>query len=553
MKYPISLVLLLIVLNFSCLNSSKKSADQIFINAGAVYTLDDEFSKAESFVVEEGKVVAVGNSKELLQTYKSNEIIDLKGKYVYPGFNDAHCHFNGYGLNLMQYADLRGTRSQEEIYEILKAHHSKFGGKWVLGRSWDQNDWQVKDFPTKEGLDKIFPDVPVYLVRIDGHAAWCNSKALKIAGVTAESEVEGGDVILKNGEPSGILIDRAEGLVAKYIPDISPEQQELGLLAAQKNCFAVGLTSVTDCGVGKNTVLLMDEMQKAGELKMRINAMLSPTKENFEHFIEKGIYKTPRLMVNTLKLYADGALGSRGALMLEDYDDDPGNKGLQMSEKEYYERMCQKAYENDYIVATHCIGDGANRLMLDVYGKFLKGKNDRRWRIEHSQIIHPDDFEKFGRYSIIPSIQATHCTSDMPWAEDRIGPERIKGAYSYQTLLKQNNWLANGTDFPVESIEPLFTFYSSVFRTDHLGWPEGGWRIEEGLSREQTLRSMTIWAAKASFEEKVKGSLEPGKYADFVILDTDLMTALPKEILYAKIVSTWVEGEKVFENQSIKD
>jgi predicted amidohydrolase YtcJ len=491
--------------------------------------------------------MAVGTREEITQKFEAQKILDAEGKFVYPGFNDAHCHFNGYGVNLMQYADLRGTESPEEIYDILKKHHQKYGGDWVLGRSWDQNDWAKKEFPTKDGLDKIFPDTPVYLIRVDGHAGWCNSKALEIAGVTENSKIDGGDVIVKNGEATGVLIDNAESLVMKHIPEISEEQQGKGLLEAQKNCFAAGLTSVTDCGLSKNTILMMDEMQKRGELKMRINAMLNPSEENFEYFVKKGRYNTDRLAVNTIKVYADGALGSRGALMLEEYSDDTGNRGLQIASQEYYDKICQMAYDNHYVVATHAIGDGANRLMLDTYGKFLKGKNDRRWRIEHSQIIHPDDFEKFGTYSIVPSIQATHCTSDMPWAEDRVGAERVKGAYAYQTLLKQLGWLPNGTDFPVENIDPLFTFYSSVFRIDHKGWPEGGWQMEEGLTREQALRSMTTWAAKSSFEENLKGSLTPGMFADFIILDTDLMTASPEEVLNTKILSTWSGGEKVFE------
>lgn len=539
--------LIIVLFLFAMISCSKKEKVDLIVTNATVYTIDESFSKTESFAVAGGKVLESGTVEAIQNKYSSDNVLDAKGKFVYPGFNDAHAHFNGYGVNLMQYADLRGTKSAEEIYDILKKHHEKFGGDWVLGRSWDQNDWEVKEFPTKEGLDQIFPDIPVYLVRVDGHAGWCNSKALEIAGVTAESKIEGGDVLVKNGEPTGVLIDNAESLVMKFIPDISEEQQTKGLLAAQKNCFAVGLTSVTDCGVSKSTVLLMDEMQKAGALKMRINAMLNPSEENFEYFVKKGIYKTDRLAVNTVKVYADGALGSRGALMLEEYSDDAGNSGLQIASQSYYDEVCKLAYDNDYAMATHAIGDGANRLMLDTYGKYLKGENDRRWRIEHSQIIHPDDFDKFGKYSIVPSIQATHCTSDMPWAEDRVGAERIKGAYAYQSLLKQLGWVPNGTDFPVENIEPLFTFYSSVFRTDHKGWPEGGWQIEEGLTREQTLRSMTTWAAKSSFEENEKGSLTPGMWADFIILDTDLMTASPKEVLATKILSTWSAGEKVYE------
>ncbi len=538
--------LFLLLILFSMVSCNEKKEVDLIVSNATVYTIDSNFTKSESFAVADGKIVETGTNEEIQKKYRSNNRIDATGKFIYPGFNDAHCHFNGYGINLMQYADLRGTESKEEIYSILKKHHAKYGGDWILGRSWDQNDWAEKSFPDKTELDKLFPDVPVCLVRVDGHAVWCNSKALEIGNVTGKTKVSGGDILLKNGEPTGVLIDNAEGLITHHIPDISREQHKKGLLEAQKNCFAAGLTSVTDCGLGKNTILLMDEMQKEGALKMRINAMLSATEENFDHFVKKGKYKTERLNVNTIKLFSDGALGSRGALLFEDYSDDPGNRGLQIASQDYYDKICKMAYDNNYAVATHCIGDSANRLMLNTYGKILKGKNDRRWRIEHSQVINGDDFGKFAKFSIVPSVQATHCTSDMYWAEERLGPERIKGAYSYQTLLKQLGWLPNGTDFPVENIEPLFTFYAAVFRADHKGWPVDGWRPEEGLTREQTLRSMTIWAAKASFDENEKGSLEPGKWADFVILDTDLMTASPKEVLDTKIISTWSAGEKVY-------
>ncbi len=544
MSFRRFIVLLLFITMGSC--SSKKAADIIIVNA-TVYTLNKEFSKIESFAVAGGKIVATGTTRDILEQYSSGNIIDANGKYVYPGFNDAHCHFNGYGQNLMQYADLRGTSGPDEIYNILNEHYQKFKGEWVLGRSWDQNDWEVTEFPDKTRLDELFPEVPVYLIRVDGHAGWCNSKALEMAGITNETKVAGGLVEVKNGQPTGILVDNAMGLVSRIIPSVSLEQQKPGLLEAQKNCFAVGLTSVTDCGVDKSTVLLMEEMQVQNELKMRINVMLNPTEENFSEFVNKGTKKSERLVVNTIKIYADGALGSRGALLLDDYSDDAGNIGLQMEPQEFYDEICRLAYDNNYIVATHAIGDGGNRLVLDTYAKYLKGKNDRRWRVEHAQIIHPGDFQKFADYSIVPSIQATHCTSDMNWAGDRLGEERLPGAYAWQTLLQQNGWLPNGTDFPVEHINPLYTFYSSVFRTDHNGMPEGGWQIEEGLTREQALRSMTVWPAKASFEEKEKGSLEPGKYADFVILDTDLMTASPDEVLQTKVESTWIAGEKVFE------
>nr|WP_321487650.1 amidohydrolase [uncultured Draconibacterium sp.] len=537
-----------LILLFVMTSCTQKEKVDLIVSGGSVYTVDKEFTVAEAFAVKDGKVVAVGSSQKILNKYDSENLIDAEGKFVYPGFNDAHCHFNGYAVNLMQYADLRGTKSPEEVYKLLKEHHDKFGGEWILGRSWDQNDWEDTSFPDKTKLDELFPEIPVYLIRVDGHAGWCNSKAMDLAGISADTKVQGGEVLVKNGEPSGVLIDNAMGFVSMLIPGITQDQQEKGLLEAQKNCFAAGLTSVTDCGLDKATILLMDEMQKAGNLKIRVNAMLNPTQENFDFFVKKGkAYKTDRLLVNTIKIYADGALGSRGALLMDDYSDDKGNNGLQIETQDYYDMICQLAYDNNFVVATHAIGDGGNRLMLDTYGKFLKRKNDRRWRIEHAQIINPDDFKKFAEFSVVPSIQPTHCTSDMPWAEERLGTERIKGAYAYQTLLQQNGWLPAGTDFPVENIYPLYTFYSAVFRTDHEGWPEGGWHKDEGLTREQTLRAMTSWAAKSSFEEDEKGQLVPGMWADFVILDIDLMKAEPKEVLNTKILSTWSAGEKVFE------
>jgi predicted amidohydrolase YtcJ len=535
----------IIIFNIMITSCSKTPVDLIVRNA-RIYTVDDAFSVVESFAVKDGKIVATGTTSEIGSRYQASEVHDLGGRYVYPGFNDAHAHFYGYGTNLLQRANLAGTRSQEEIYTILQEYHTQFGGDWIQGRGWDQNNWPEKDFPDKTRLDELFPEVAVYLIRVDGHAAWCNSKALQLAGINASTKVDGGEVILKNGQPSGILIDNAMGLVSSKIPDPTPEMQAKALQAAQKNCFAAGLTSVTDCGLPKEVVLMMDSLHRNGELKMRINAMLDPTEENFDYFVKRGRYQTDRLMVNTIKIYADGALGSRGALLLEPYTDDPANNGLQMAPQQFFDEICQLAFENNYQVATHCIGDAANRLIMNTYGKYLKGENDRRWRIEHAQIVHPDDFGLFAKYSVVPSIQATHATSDMDWATYRVGSERIKGAYAYQQLLQQLGWLPNGTDFPVEEIYPLNTFFSSVFRTHPDGTPVGGFQMGNALDREQALRSMTIWAAKASFEENLKGSIEPGKWADFVILDTDLITATPQQILEAKIVATWVAGEKVF-------
>lgn len=535
--------LLIIFVMGSC---AEKTPVDLILTGGVIYTVDKKFSKEEALAVHQGKIVATGTKKEITGKYKPDSLVNASDKCIFPGFNDAHCHFNGYGINLIQYADLRGTGSPEEICLRLKEHHKRFGGEWILGRNWDQNDWMEKEFPDKKILDSFFPENPVYLVRVDGHAGWCNSIALHISDIQENTVVPGGEVVLKDGKPSGILIDNAMGIVGRKIPELSPTQKNNALLAAQEKCFAAGLTSVTDCGLDKDEILRMQDLQKEGKLKIRINAMLNPSEENMRDFVVNGTYRSERMVINTIKLFADGALGSRGALFFDDYNDDPGNRGLQLAPWSYFEQVCEKALVHGFAVATHCIGDSANRLMLDIYSKILKGPNDRRWRIEHAQVIHPGDFTTFAEYSIVPSIQSTHATSDMPWAQVRIGKDRITGAYAYRTLLNQLGWLPNGTDFPVEDINPLFTFFSSVFRTDHNGFPEGGWFPSEKLDRESTLRSMTIWAAKASFEENEKGSLEPGKWADFVILDTDLMKATPEEILKARVESTWIAGEKVF-------
>ena len=357
----------------------------MLITNARVYTVNDSFAVAESFAVQNGKFVGVGTNREITSKYSSDHAIDCGGNPVFPGFNDAHCHFYGYGLDLIQYSDISGTDNQEDIYGKIQDHYARSGGKWLLGRGWDQNLWPVKEFPDNERLNELFPDVPVYLVRIDGHAAWCNAKALALAGITAQSRINGGEIVLKNGLPTGVLIDNAKDLVYNLIPEPDKAQMTKALLAAQNNCHSAGLTSVTDCGLPKKVILLIDSLQQRNILKMRINAMIDPSKENLAYFLDNGPYYTGLLQVNTIKLYADGALGSRGAYMLADYSDDPGNRGLLMNQESYYDSICKKAYAVNFQVATHCIGDGANHFILTIYGKILVGKNDRRWRIEHAQ------------------------------------------------------------------------------------------------------------------------------------------------------------------------
>ena len=545
MKYILRLALLAAIVQLTACSNMEES-DLIITNA-RIYTVDKSFSIAGAMAIKEGKILAVGNSDEIESKYETQRVYDLDGKPVYPGFIDAHCHFLGYGTGLLRRADLVGTASFEEVIEKVKAHHEKFPEAfWIEGRGWDQNDWEIKEFPAKEKLDEAFPDNPVYLTRIDGHAALANSKALELAGIDAKTKVEGGDVILKKGKPTGILIDNAMTLVSSIIPDPSDEELASVLKAAQENCFAVGLTGVHDAGLGTREIRVIDSLQKSGELQMPMYVMLTPTKENVSTYVENGPYATDRLNVRSVKLYADGALGSRGAKMIEDYSDDPGNTGLVLTSPDSIREICNIALANGYQVCTHAIGDSANRLMLELYEEFLKGKNDKRWRIEHVQIIAPEDFNHFGKYDIVPSAQPTHATSDMYWAEDRVGTERIKGAYAYSDLLDQTRWIPLGTDFPIESINPIYTFYAAVVRKDHKGWPENGFNPENALTRKEALRGMTIWAAKAAFEENEKGSLEPGKYADFVVMEKDIME-IPGEALFdVKVVKTFLRGEEVF-------
>jgi len=539
------LTLLLTILIMSSCITKKKKADLIVYNA-KIYTIDNNFSIAESFAVRDGKILKTGSNEEINKKYESENKLDAKNKIIYPGFIDAHCHFYGYGKGLLRRADLKETGSFDEILEILKKHYQKNPSEWIIGRGWDQNDWEIKEFPDKIKLDKKFPDNPVVLIRVDGHAMLANSEALKRANITSNTKIAGGEVKLKNGRPTGVLIDNAMDEVYSIIPELNENEKALAFSKAQENCFAAGLTSIIDAGLGKEVIETIDFLQKAGKLKIRINAMISPTKENFEKYFHSKKFKTDRLNVNAVKLYADGALGSRGALLFEEYSDDAGNSGLQIEDIEYYRDICKKAYENGFQVNTHAIGDSAIRLMLSVYGESLKEKNDRRWRIEHSQIVHPDDFALYKKYSVIPSIQSTHATSDMYWAEERVGPERIKGAYAYKNLLDQNGWLPIGTDFPIENIYPLHSFYAAVARKDLKGFPENGFQTENALSREEALKGMTIWAAKSCFEENEKGSLEAGKFADFVILDDDIMEVDEDKIPYVKVLKTFVNGEEVF-------
>ncbi|MBK7433123.1 MAG: amidohydrolase [Chitinophagaceae bacterium] len=540
-----ALTLLGFVLFVSC---NGKARVDLIVHHAKIYTVDSAFSMAEAMAVKGGKIVALGKNDDILSRYEAGETRDAQGKAVFPGFIDAHAHFVGYGMSLLQ-VNLEGTNSWEECIGRIREFVTKKNipaGAWIQGRGWDQNDWAVKEFPNKDLLDKHFPANPIVLVRIDGHALIANQQAMELAGIKPGQQIEGGTVETKEGRLTGIFIDNAEDLVFKVVPGETPEKYRKGLSEAEANCFAVGLTTIVDCGLSRYAIEAIDSLQKKGVLKMRLNILLSDDSLNYAHYLKAGPYKTDRLNVNGFKLYADGALGSRGACLLKPYSDKPGWQGFLLKDRKYFEQILPEIYKTKFQACTHAIGDSGNRMILEVYAKILGGKNDRRWRVEHAQVVNEADFKLFYEYSIIPSVQPTHATSDMYWAGQRLGPEREKGAYAYKRLLQQNNWIPLGTDFPVEDISPFKTFFAAVARQDAKGYPEKGYQPENALSREETLKGMTIWAAKGSFEEKEKGSLEPGKFADFILLDTDIMTCPVNEVLKTKVLATYVNGEKVY-------
>ena len=525
--------------------AQKIPADLLVYNA-QIYTVDEQFLIQEAMAIKDGKILATGTTVELQNKFSSKKNLDANQKFVYPGLIDAHAHFFEYGLGL-QSVDLTGTKSWEEIILKLKAYSLKNKFGWIIGKGWDQNDWEIKTFPNSQQLDQLFPNRPVFLSRVDGHAAIANSIAMK--GIQPGTKLIGGEVETKDGKLTGILVDNAVELVSKNIPAPNFQQKKSALLQAQANCFAVGLTTIDDCGLQYADVKVIEELQHSNELKMRLYVMMSDTESNLDSVFFRGKIKTSRLNVRSIKVYADGALGSRGACLLSPYSDKPQSSGFLLSQQSHFNEVAAKILKNGFQMCTHAIGDSGNRIMLSIYSKYLKGKNDLRWRIEHAQVVNQNDFNLFGINSIIPSVQPTHATSDMYWAVDRIGSDRLKGAYAYQQLLDQNKWIPLGTDFPVEDISPFKTFYAASIRKDAKGWPENGFQIKNALTRKDALRGMTIWAAKANFEEQEKGSLEKGKFADFIILDTDLLKVDASGILKTVVLKTYLNGEMVYENK----
>ena len=542
------LSLLVLILIMSC--SKKEQADLLVTNA-KIYTVNDGFEMAEAFAVKDGKIIGVGTSDAMSKQFETTNTFDAQGKTIVPGFIDAHCHFYGLGLQQNR-VDLVGTTSFEDVMKRVLDFQNARNYDFIIGRGWDQNDWEEKVFPTKALLDKLFPEIPVALTRIDGHAMLCNQAALDAAGIDENTPIEGGDIIKENGKLTGILIDNPMELVEAIYPEPTKTQKITALKAAEKICFDLGLTTVSDAGLDRDVIELIDSLHNSGDLNMRIYAMISNKASNLDYYLDKGKVKTERLNVQSVKVYADGALGSRGATLKAPYSDKHNHFGAMVIGNQEFKDLAKRIEAANYQMNTHAIGDSANRVVLQTYKATLAGKSDRRWRVEHAQVVTDDDFEYFKDGNIVPSVQPTHATSDMYWAGDRLGPDRVKGAYAYKDILKANGRVALGTDFPVEKVSPFLTFYAAVARQDLDQYPEGGYQMENALTREETLKGMTIWAAYSNFEDEEKGSIEVGKFADFIVLDQDIMTVDVNEIPNIKVEKTYVNGELQLTYGSLK-
>ena len=526
-------------------NSCQEKVDLIVHNA-TVYTLGDITGKITAFVVDEGKFIDVGGD-ELINNYDAKKVLDLQKLPVYPGFIDSHCHFIKLGLSLQQ-VDLKGTRSFEEVLNRVQDYSKNEDLRAITGRGWDQNDWKDKSLPNKSKLDSLFPDIPVALRRIDGHALLVNQKALDMAGINEKTKIKGGTIIKNNGRLTGVLVDSPMSLVTSILPKPSLNEKIKALKNAEKIAFENGLTTVSIAGIDKDDIYLIDSLQKAGDLEIRVYAMISNNKDNMEHFLSKGPIRTDKLNVRSFKIYADGALGSRGAALKAPYSDLKSHRGEFITPKDSLERLAYMLSTTPFQMNTHAIGDDANRTILEAYNKALIFSNDPRWRIEHAQVIDTADISLFNR-KIIPSVQPTHATSDMYWAEERIGLSRLDGAYAYKKLLDMSGRISLGTDFPVEEVSPLLTFFAAVARQDKNLYPEGGYLSKNKLSRMEALSGMTEWGAYANFEEDQKGSIEVGKVADFIILDRDIILEKESNILKTRIVATLLNGNIVYSNR----
>ena len=546
-NHPIRLILIFLILCFNSCNN-KIEVDLISHN-GIIYSLDDNNNVFEATAFKNGKIVDIGKTHQILNKYQSKNKLDLKGKTAYPGFIDAHCHFLYYGLQLAM-VDLSSANSFKEIIEILKKNNDKNDGDWLIGYGWDQNQWEDKNWPNNELLNKNFKNINVVLNRIDGHAIMVNETAIKTAKVPIDTVVIGGYIEKINDKVTGLFMDNAMSLILEKIPEENEESKKKALLKAQQDCISLGLTTVDIAGLNKSDIELINNLQLTGELKIKVYAMLSDNEENFRYFIDSigKPLKTTKLNVRSFKFFADGSLGSRGACLLKPYSDQKTTNGMLLQKQELFEKKLNKIIDFGFQACTHAIGDSTNRTILKSYGKILKTSNDFRWRVEHVQCISPEDIHLLKKYNIIPSVQPTHATSDFSWALLRLGKNRLTNCYRYQTLFEENRIIALGTDFPVEEINPIHTFYAAVFRKNKDGLPLNGFQKNESLNRLNALKGMTIWPALANFEENEKGSLEINKAADMIVLDKDILDENQKKILKTKVLYTIIDGEIVYQD-----
>ena len=533
--------------------TTHREAGMLFIN-GTVYTLDAHNTVAQAVAIRGSRIVGIGASDELKNRFTADTVIDLQGKTVMPGFIDAHAHINGLG-QLLRSIILVRVPSAEEAAKLVKENVAQVQpGQWIYGRGWDQNLWQVKEFPSTSLLDAAAPDNPVVLVRIDGHACWVNSKALAIAHITsATKDPEGGKIIRDaKGNPTGVFIDNARDLVENFIPPFTEEEIEQNLVRAMQECSRVGLTEVGDMGLDSIRIAIYKRLSDEHKLPIRIYGAISapsPTWDTWSHHDPLIEYGDGMFTLRAIKLYVDGALGSRGAALVEEYSDDHGNRGLTKISDNDLETNIRLAFRRGYQSCIHAIGDRGNHIALNAYERALSSvsQNNYRPRIEHAQVLLPDDISRFKQLGVLPSMQPVHATSDMFWAEVRLGPQRVKGAYAWRSLLNTGTIIVGGSDFPNDGMNPLWGFYAAITRSDKTGYPQDGWYRDQKMTREEAARCFTQWAAYGSFEENMKGTIEAGKWADITVLSKDIMQIPPMEILSTDVEMTIVGGKIVYQ------
>ena len=568
----IVLTLLIGALSFAAFNDKLASgqkpepAAEIVFKNGNIYTVNEDKPKAEAVAAKYGKIVFVGSNADAKKyEVKGVKVIDLKGATVVPGLADAHYHFSGVGLREMN-LNLEGTTSLEDFLAKVKARVDKARpGEWVTGRGWIETFWKPAAFPSRWDLDKIAPNNPVFLTRADGHGAVANSAAFKIANIDKDTESPFGGEIMKDkktGEPNGMLLDRAQNLVTSHTPSATGADLEQALILADKRSLSLGWTQIHDAGVSWDQIEMMKKLLSENKLKLRFYEAIRGPNANSQRLLREGpqigLYDG-RLTIRTIKVSIDGALGSKGAALLENYSDHDTAGFLTQKEEEVLP-MLQDALRRGIQVEVHAIGDRANRTILDWYEKAFnetpmierQDRSDPRWRVEHAQIVHPDDIPRFAKLKIIPSMQPSHAIGDLHFAVSRLGVKRLEGAYAWQSFIKQGNVIAGGSDAPVERGEPMIEFYAAVARKDQKGFSGEGWHPEQAVTREQALKMFTIWAAFAAFEEKSRGSIEVGKLADLTALSADIMKIPEMEILKTRCVMTVIGGEIVWEDAQEK-